>query len=126
MNTAFLRLRAAFVVAVVATAVASCMAADTIRPTDVLGEWSRPGDSFPPVNLTLSDSGSGLRARLRLSGTETHGSATIEGHQLRLALDGRPEMSGEWVSKTELRLHFGGTAGSYTLYPAAIDARPAR
>jgi hypothetical protein len=89
----------------------------SLRAADVAGSWGRPGDAFPPVNLTLSDSAGALRARLQLSGTDARGSATLNGTRLRLTLDGHPnDITGEFVSTTELRLEFGSSARSYTLY----------
>jgi hypothetical protein len=91
----------------------------SLRSADVAGSWGRPDSAFPPVNLMLTDSAGSLHARLRLSGSERHGSATLNGKQLRIVFEG-PEThtTGEFVSTTELRLEFGGV-GPYTLYRSA-------
>ena len=102
----------------VAVATLSCARpTPTIRPMDVAGSWARPGDAFPPVNLTLTDSGQSLLARLQLSGTDARGRAVLDGNRLRVTLDERPgEITGEFISATELRLQFHSVAAPYTLY----------
>jgi hypothetical protein len=98
-------------------------ASTSLRAADVVGSWSRPGDAFPPVNLRLTDSAGSLHARLRLSGTERLGSATLSGKQLRLVFEGSESTTtGEFVSSGELRIQFGGV-GPFTLYRGPGDGR---
>ena len=72
-------------------------------PTDaeVLGEWEKEDDSLPPVNLLLSKEGSQLKARVRLSGVELNGIATLTENELRLTFQGRDDITGEFESGLE-------------------------
>lgn len=106
----------------VAVAAAACSRTNAVRPGEVAGSWARPGDAFPPVNLTLTDSAGVLHARLRLSGTDAKGTATLDGRQIQLILERRGVISGEFVSATELRLGLEGER-SYTLYRSASKER---
>jgi hypothetical protein len=77
---------------------------------DVTGEWLKEDQSLPPVSLMLTrDSSAGLRARLRLSGVEAFGNATLSGDQISIAFDGRPPLTGAFISSTELDLSFGAS-----------------
>lgn len=72
---------------------------------DVAGDWLKLEKSLPPVDLTFTRSGSDLRARLRLSGREAFGTATVNGTHLRIVLDGQTEpLFGELLSDDELTL----------------------
>jgi hypothetical protein len=85
-------------------------------PANVVGEWAKMDNSLPPVSLSITRDGSGLHARLRLSGVEANGTATVDGRRLSLALQGRAEaMLGEVVSDTELDLQLAPGA-SYRLH----------
>jgi len=89
--------------------------AGPITTVNIVGEWAKMDNSLPPVNLSITRDGSGLRARLRLSGVEANGTATVDGRRLTLALQGRAEaMLGEVVSDTELDLQLAPGA-SYRL-----------
>ena len=91
---------------------------DTAAPVttaNIVGEWVKMDPSLPPVNLSITRDGSGLHARLRLSGVEANGTATVDGRRLTLALQGHAEaMVGEVVSDTELDLQLAPGA-SYRL-----------
>ena len=93
----------------------SCRQSTTLRTADVVGTWGRPGDAFPPVNLTLTDSASVLAARLQLSGTDARGTAVLDGNRLRLIIPGRLEIRGELVSRDELQIHLARSDTAYTL-----------
>lgn len=93
----------------------ACCRESTMTAGDVSGSWARRGDSLPPISLTLSDSGAVLSARLRLSGIDARGTATLEGNTLRVILPGRPEVHGEFISRDELQLLRGVGDVSYTL-----------
>ena len=72
---------------------------------DIAGDWLKLDKSMPPVGLTFTRDGSELRARLRLSGREAFGTATLNGTHLRIVLDGQTEpLLGELLSDVELTL----------------------
>ncbi len=90
-----------------------------MHPEQVIGAWEKDDDTLPPVHLRLWLERDTLRARLRLSGSESAGTATIQGSEIQLRLSGRDvTIVGEFISKTELRLGLGGR--SYLLRPAAL------
>ena len=75
------------------------------RTTDIAGDWFKLEKSMPSVNLTFTRTGSDLRARLRLSGRESFGTATLDGTHLRIKLDDQAEpLLGELLSDVELSL----------------------
>jgi hypothetical protein len=75
------------------------------RTDDIAGDWLKLEKSMPPVNLTFTRTGSDLRARLRLSGRESFGTATLDGTHLRIKLDDQAEpLLGELLSDVELSL----------------------
>ena len=77
------------------------------RAEDITGDWEKLENTLPPIQLRLWVERDTLRARLRLSGSESIGTATIVGRELRLTLAGRTEqLTGELVSPNELELHF--------------------
>jgi len=86
-----------------------------VTPANIVGEWWKVDDALPSVNLSITRDGSRLHARLRLSGVEANGTATVDGRRLTLALQGRAEpMLGEVVSDTQLDLQLAPGA-SYRL-----------
>ncbi|HVE80061.1 MAG TPA: META domain-containing protein [Gemmatimonadaceae bacterium] len=86
------------------------------RLDQVVGDWEKPEETLPPIALTLRRDGDAMRARLRLSGSESSGRAVLEGTVLRLDLEGRPrQITGELVSLTELRLLLDPAAAPYRL-----------
>ena len=75
------------------------------RSDDIAGDWLKLEKSMPPVSLTFTQTGSDLRARLRLSGRESFGTATLDGTHLRIKLDDQAEpLLGELLSDVELSL----------------------
>jgi len=93
-----------------ALVLAACQRPVGPRVDDVAGDWLKLEQSLPPVDLTLTRSGSELRARLRLSGRESFGTATLDGTKLRITLEGQTEpLVGEFVSNVELTLEFGSS-----------------
>ena len=101
--------------ALLIAAIASCNPASTPSPETVVGEWEVPTGSFPPINLVLTPEASELRARLRLSGVERHGHATITGTTLRIAFDDGVVLDGRFTSRTQLILSFGSSGRTYRL-----------
>ena len=77
---------------IIATLSAGCN--DTVAPVtsaNIVGEWAKIDNSLPPVNLSITREGSGLHARLRLSGVEANGTATVDGRRISLALQQNAE-----------------------------------
>ena len=103
------------VTALLIAAIASCSRASTPSPEAIVGEWEVPTGSFPPINLVLTPEGSELRARLRLSGVERYGRATISGTTLRIAFNDGGALDGNFTSRTELILYFRSSGHTYTL-----------
>src|SRR5262245_31309726 len=86
-----------------------------VASANIVGDWAKMDNSLPPVNLSITRDGAALHARLRLSGVEANGTATVDGRRLTLALQGRAEaMLGEVVSDTQLDLQLAPGA-SYRL-----------
>ena len=72
---------------------------------DITGDWLKLEKSMPPVSLTFTRTDGDLRARLRLSGREAFGIATLDGTHLRIKLDDQAEpLLGELLSDVELSL----------------------
>jgi hypothetical protein len=83
---------------------------------DVLGDWERRESTLPPINLVLSREGTGLAARLRLSGVDLSGRAELHGTKLTFEFPGRTEQPlGELVAKGELQFRLGPRTDLYTL-----------
>jgi hypothetical protein len=95
--------------------IVSCNGVGTPNTQDVVGEWERPVDSLPPINLVLTPEGSALRARLRLSGVERFGQATIDSEALRIRFDDGGALDGRFTSATELIVQFPSNGRSYRL-----------
>lgn len=80
---------------------------------DVVGEWEKIEQTLPPIHLRLWLDRDTLRARLRLSGRELHGTATFNGTDVQVDL-GQPgeRLTGVLVKAGELevRLPPGSTA----------------
>ena len=72
---------------------------------DITGDWLKLDKSMPPVGLTITRDGGDLRARLRLSGREAFGTATLNGTHLRITLEDQAEpLLCELLSDVELTL----------------------
>jgi hypothetical protein len=85
---------------------ASC-ADSSILVDDVLGEWEKEDNSLPPIHIVLSRDGTRILARIRLSGVDLNGTATLDGNQLRIRLAGREELTGTFNSRNLLNLRWG-------------------
>ena len=86
------------------------------RPDAVIGEWEKEEQTLPPIHLRLWVDGDILRARLRLSGRESIGTATFNGKELRVDLGQRWErLTGVLVTANELDLRFATTGRAYRL-----------
>lgn len=85
--------------------------------TDITGDWLKLEKSMPPVSLTFTRTAGDLRARLRLSGREAFGTATLDGTHVRINLDDQTEpLLGELVSNTELTLKLGASTDEQRLH----------
>jgi heat shock protein HslJ len=88
----------------------------SLRAEDLTGDWEKMETTLPPIQLRIWLERDTLRARLRLSGSESTGTATIVGSELRLTLTGRGEqLTGTLVSPNELALRFSSGAPAYRL-----------
>jgi hypothetical protein len=104
------------VVALVLLVASGCGRSTSLSTDDMVGEWQKQGNSLPPISLLITSEGSGLRARLRLSGAEAHANAIVHGRMLRLEFDQkRADLQGEFVSKNELDLRFQPGRETYRL-----------
>jgi hypothetical protein len=94
----------------------ACAGSTAPRVDDLVGEWQKEDKALPPINLIVTRSGSDLRARLRLSGTDRNGSVALDGTHLRVTLDGTPEsLTGELVSSLDLDLKLTASGQAYRL-----------
>jgi hypothetical protein len=85
-------------------------------PEEMTGDWEKQEQTLPPIHLRLWLERDTLRARLRLSGSESTGTATVDGRELRLDLSGRAEgLTGTLISANELELRFGRGGRAYRL-----------
>jgi len=87
-------------------AMASCVDS-SILVDDVLGEWEKEDNSLPPIHIVLSRDGTRILARIRLSGVDLNGMATLDGNQLLMRFDGREEITGTFSSRNLLNLRLG-------------------
>ena len=76
----------------------------------IVGEWEKPEQTLPPMNLVVSRHSDGDQARLRLSGVERFGTVTLNGSHVVLHFAGTADITGEILSRTELRLDFPPSA----------------
>jgi hypothetical protein len=82
----------------------------------VTGDWEKEEQTLPPIHLRLWLERDTLRARLRLSGSESFGTGTFDGRTLRLYLSGRAgPLEADLVSANELTLRFGEGTDAYRL-----------
>jgi hypothetical protein len=84
-------------------------------PDDAVGEWEKVDNLLPPINLLLSKTGDSIVARLRLSGVELHGTATIDDRKLRLSFPDRQDVTGEFTSRNELKLRVNNAGEEFVL-----------
>jgi hypothetical protein len=93
----------------------SCGSSPAPNADELLGEWEKPDNLLPPINLVLSANNGRIDARLRLSGVEANGTATLLDGHLRLTFPDRRDMVGELISKNELRLRLDAAGSEYVL-----------
>lgn len=94
------------VLAVAACAGSSTPNGPTLRVADVVGQWIKLDTSLPPIDLLLTRDGDVVRARMRLSGSESNGTATVDGAEVKLRFPGRADIVGKFLSESELELQF--------------------
>ena len=97
---------------------AACRGATRDSLAAVVGSWQKTDDKLPPIGLDVTTDGSALRARLRLSGVERHG--TISGSPWHLVLSfpdaaGGTSMNAELVSANEMRVRLSAAGEWYLL-----------
>jgi hypothetical protein len=82
----------------------------------VTGDWEKEEQTLPPIHLRLWLERDTLRARLRLSGSESFGTGAFDGRTLRLDLSGRPApMRAELTSADALELRLAEGTDAYLL-----------
>ena len=84
---------------------------------DARGSWQKMDDRLPPIALDVTEDGTALHARLRLSGVQLDGELTGTPQQLVLRFPGSPgaqTMTATLVSLTEMRLQLS-PGEAYTL-----------
>jgi hypothetical protein len=94
---------------------AGCATSAVPTAEDVIGEWEKADNLLPPINLVLSERGGVILARLRLSGIEANGTATLADSRLRLTLPDRQDAFGEFISKSELKLRLNAAGPDFLL-----------
>ena len=93
---------------------------------DITGDWEKQEQTLPPIHLRLWLERDTLRARLRLSGSESFGTARLDGRQLHLDLSGRAErLEGTLISTNEIELRLGRTGEGYRLRRRTDPREPA-
>jgi hypothetical protein len=103
---------------------ASCRAVSPESPAtvasivDVRGSWQKMDDRLPPISLDITEAGSTMHARLRLSGVELNGELTGAPQALVLRFPstaGERTMTATVVSLTEMRLQMAPGGETFTL-----------
>lgn len=85
---------------------------------DVRGSWQKLDERLPPIALDVTEAGTALHARLRLSGVQLDGELTGTPRQLVLRFpgsSGAQTMTATLVSLTEMRLQLSPGGETYTL-----------
>jgi hypothetical protein len=82
---------------------------------EITGEWEKQEQTLPPIHLSLWVERDTLRARLRLSGSESFGTAKLDGRALHLDLSGREQLTAKLVSTNQLELRLARTGEGYRL-----------
>lgn len=101
----------------IALVAAACNRPVAPSAEDIAGSWLKLEKSMPPVDLLLTRTGGELRARLRLSGREAFGIATLDGTHLRIKLDDQVEpLLGELVSDVEMTIKIGSPTDAQRLH----------
>ena len=85
---------------------------------DVRGSWQKMDDRLPPISLDVTEAGTTMRARLRLSGVQLDGELTGTPQSLVLrfpSAEGERTMTATVVSLTEMRLRMEPGGETFTL-----------
>jgi hypothetical protein len=85
---------------------------------DVRGSWQKMDDRLPPISLDVTEAGTTMRARLRLSGVQLDGELTGTPQSLLLrfpSAEGERTMTATVVSLTEMRLRMAPGGETFTL-----------
>ena len=85
---------------------------------DVRGSWQKMDDRLPPIALDITEAGTAMHARLRLSGVEMNGELTGTPRALVLRFPGtvgERTMAATVVSLTEMRLQMAPGGETFTL-----------
>ena len=85
---------------------------------DVRGSWQKMDDRLPPIALDVTEAGTAMRVRLRLSGVEMDGELTGTPQALVLRFPGtlgERTMTATVVSPTEMRLRMTPDGEAFTL-----------
>ena len=85
---------------------------------DVKGSWQKMDDRLPPIELDVTEAGTAMRARLRLSGVQLDGELTRTPQALVLrfpSAEGDRTMTATVVSLTEMRLQMAPGGEMFTL-----------
>ena len=107
-------LRSLYVIAL--ALITACSPPAEPRLDEIAGDWQKEEQTLPPISLELTRRGEVLHARLRLSGTESIGTAVLDGATLRVQLPGRDApLIGTLVSPTELDFRLDPARPPYRL-----------
>ena len=104
--------------AVACRAVAPESPATMASIVDVRGSWQKMDDRLPPIALDITEGGSTMHVRLRLSGVEMNGELTGTPRALVLRFPstaGERTMAATVVSLTEMRLQMAPGGETFTL-----------
>ena len=85
---------------------------------DVRGSWQKMDDRLPPISLDITEAGTTMHARLRLSGVQMDGELTGTPRALVLRFPstaGERTMTATVVSLTEMRLRMAPDGETFTL-----------
>jgi hypothetical protein len=93
----------------------SCESSPAPSADDAIGDWEKQDNLLPPINFVLSGNNGRIDARLRLSGVEANGTATLVDGQLRLRFPDRQDVVGQLISKNEMRLRLNGAGPEFVL-----------
>jgi hypothetical protein len=99
-----------------AATIIACRLSPSPGVEDITGDWEKQGQTLPPIHLSLWLERDTLRARLRLSGSESTGTARLDGRVLHVDLSGRAEqLTGRLISASTLELRRTRTGEVYRL-----------
>jgi hypothetical protein len=99
----------------IALVLVGCGSGVTPSVDEAIGEWEKTDNLLPPIRLVLSKNDGHILARLRLSGVEANGTATVSDGKLRLRFPNRQDIVGEFSSKNELKLRLDASGTEFSL-----------